>query len=320
MILVTGGTGFIGKVLVRNLVENGYPVRTLIRPSSQTPNLPRGVPVEVALSSLNDERSLRAAMVGVDVVYHLAGVERGSAYESLEEVDMQGTRSVVEAAVDAGVDRFFYVSHLGADRASAYAVIRAKGIAEEFIRRSGIDYTILRSAVVYGPSDGFTTGLARLLHGLPSIFLVPGDGKTLLQPLWVEDLATCLAWALDDDTTRNETYEVGGPEYFTFNQVVEMVMQAVGVRRRLVRTRPPYLRSLTVILESIFPGLPSSIYWLDYLAINRTCALDIVPRAFNLMPARMPQRLDYLRQQDWRRNLYRDLFRRRRSRPRPKKS
>jgi NADH dehydrogenase len=320
MILVTGGTGFIGKVLVRNLVENGYPVRTLIRPSSQTPNLPRGVPVEVALSSLNDERSLRAAMVGVDVVYHLAGVERGSAYESLEEVDMQGTRSVVEAAVDAGVDRFFYVSHLGADRASAYAVIRAKGIAEEFIRRSGIDYTILRSAVVYGPSDGFTTGLARLLHGLPSIFLVPGDGKTLLQPLWVEDLATCLTWALDDDTTRNETYEVGGPEYFTFNQVVEMVMQAVGVRRRLVRTRPPYLRSLTVILESIFPGLPSSIYWLDYLAINRTCALDIVPRAFNLMPARMPQRLDYLRQQDWRRNLYRDLFRRRRSRPRPKKS
>ncbi len=69
------------------------------------------------------------------------------------------------------------------------------------------------------------------------------------------------------------------------------------------------------MLESIFPGLPSSVYWLDYLAINRTCALDTLPRAFNLMPARMPQRLDYLRQQDWRRNLYRGLFRRRRSDP-----
>ena len=320
MILVTGGTGFIGKVLVRTLVENGYPVRTLIRPSSRTPDLPLGVPVEVALSSLNDERSLRAAMVGVDVVYHLAGVERGSAYESLEEVDMQGTRSVVSAAVDAGVDRIFYLSHLGANRASAYSVIQAKGIGEEFIRRSGIDYTILRSAIVYGPGDGFTTGLARLMHGLPSIFLIPGDGKTLLQPLWVEDLATCLTWALDDDTTRNETYEVGGPEYFTFIQIAEMVMETIGIRRRLVRTRPPYLRFLTQFLESIFPGLPSSIYWLEYLAINRTCALDTVPRVFNLMPARMPQRLDYLRQQDWRRHLYRDLFRRRRPRPRSRKS
>jgi NADH dehydrogenase len=320
MILVTGGTGFIGKVLVRTLVENGYPVRTLIRPSSRTPDLPRGVPVEVALSSLDDQRSLRAAMVGVDVVYHLAGVERGSAYEELEDVDIRGTRSVISAAADAGVDRLFFISHLGANRGSAYKVLQAKGIAEEFIRRSGIDYTIMRSAIVYGPTDGFTTGLARLMYGLPSIFLMPGDGKTLLQPLWVEDLATCLTWALDDSTTRNETYEVGGPEYFTFTQIVEMVMQAVGVRRRLVQTRPPYLRFITQFLESIFPGLPSSIYWLDYLAMNRTCALDTVPRVFNLMPARMPQRLDYLGEQDWRLNLYRGLFRRRRSRARPKKS
>jgi NADH dehydrogenase len=148
---------------------------------------------------------------------------------------------------------------------------------------------------------------------------VPGDGKTLLQPLWVEDLATCLTWALEDSTTRNETYELGGPEYFTFTQIVEMIMQVVGVRRRLVRTRPPYLRLITQLLESIFPGLPSSIYWLDYLAINRTCALDTVPRVFNLMPARMPQRLEYLSQQDWRRNLYRGLFRRR-PKPRSKKS
>jgi NADH dehydrogenase len=314
MILVTGGTGFIGKVLVRNLVESGYPVRTLIRPSTQTPDLPLGVPVEVAVSSLSDVRSLRAAMVGVDVVYHLAGVERGSAYASLNEVDIQGTRVVAQVAADARVDRFFFLSHLGADRGSAYRVIRAKGIAEDFVRRSGIDYTIFRSAIVYGPQDGFTTGLARLLHALPSLFLIPGDGKTLLQPLWVEDLATCLTWALDDGTTRNNTYEVGGPEYFTFKQIVEMIMQATEIRRRLVHTRPPYLRFLTTLLDVIFPGFPSSIYWLDYLAINRTCPLDTIPRAFNLMPARMPQRLDYLEDQDWQSSFWQSLFRRRRKR------
>jgi NADH dehydrogenase len=239
MILVTGGTGFIGRALVRNLAESGYPVRTLIRPSAQTPRLPRGVPVEVAVSSLTDERGLRAAMVGVDVLYHLAGVERGSPYVSLSDVDIQGTRAVVRAAADARIERIFFVSHLGADRASAYPVIKAKGIAEDFIRRSGMDYTILRSAIAYGPDDGFTTGLAALLHTLPYIFLVPGDGKSLLQPIWVEDLATCLTWALDDETTRNETFEVGGPEYFTFNQIVEMIMQVTGIQRRLVHTRPP---------------------------------------------------------------------------------
>lgn len=309
MILVTGGTGFIGRTLVRFLVENGYPVRTLIRPSPRTPHLPRGVAVEVAVSSLADVRGLRAAMVGVDVVYHLAGVEHGSAYASLEQVDIQGTRTLVEAASDAQVERIFFVSHLGADRASAYRVLRAKGIAEDFIRRSGIDYTILRSAVVYGPQDGFTTGLARLLHALPSIFLVPGDGKTLLQPLWVEDLAACLTWALDDPTTRNNTYEVGGPEYFTFNDILEMVMQTIGIRRKLWHIRPPYLRGLTVLLESLFPGFPSSVYWLEYLAINRTCALDTIPRAFNLLPARMSQKLGYLKEQNWRRLFWLDLLR-----------
>lgn len=311
MILVTGGTGFIGQALVRHLIEAGQEVRTLIRPSPRSPNLPRGVPLEVAVSSLNDVRGLRAAMVGVDTVYHLAGSEWRGAYASLMEVDIRGTQSVVQAAADAGVRRLFYVSHLGADRASAYPVFKAKAIAEEFIRRSTIDYTILRTAIVFGPRDGFTTGLAQLLESLPFFFLLPGDGSNLVQPLWVEDLATCLVWALDDDETRNQMYEIGGPEYLTFRQVVEVLMHSLGVRRRLVPVRPPYLRAVTVLLENLLPALPVSVYWLDYLATNRTCALDTIPRFFNLMPSRLSQRLAYLKGQNWRHEMYRTVLRRR---------
>ena len=303
MILVTGGTGFVGKALVRQLTENGRDVRLLIRPSPRSPDLPYGVPVDVAVSSLEDERGLRAAMVGVDVVYHLAGVERRGAYGDLMKVDIRGTRAVTQAAVDAGVDRIFYVSHLGADRASAYPVPKAKGIAEEFIRRSGVDYTILRSAIVYGPQDGFTTGLARLLSALPFIFLVPGDGTTLLQPLWVEDLATCLTWALDDDRTRNQMVDIGGPEFLTLKQVIDLVMKTVGVRRAVLAARPPLLRRITVLMEALFPAFPVSVYWLDYLATNRTCALDTIPRIFNLMPARMSQRIHYLHGENWQGSL-----------------
>ena len=311
VILVTGGTGFIGRSLIRQLTEAGYPVRLLIRPSPRSPNLPRGVPVEVALTTLNDERSLRAAMAGVDTVYHLAGVERRGAYADLMAVDIQGTQAVVNAAKDAGVGRFFFLSHLGADRASAYPVFKAKAIAEEFVRRGGVDYTILRTALVFGPNDGFTTGLAQLLQALPFFFLVPGEGDTLLQPLWVEDLATALLWALDDEATRNQVYSLGGPEYLSFNDVLYLVMEKVRLHRTPVYLKPPYLRGLTVLLETLFPSLPVSVYWLDYLAANRTCSLDTLPRFFNLMPARMSHRLDYLRGVSWRRVIFRTIWQRR---------
>lgn len=303
MILVTGGTGFIGRALIRQLVGAGYPVRTLIRPSPRTPRLPRGVAVDVAVTGLDDERGLRAAMVGIDTVYHLITSETAGPRVNLID-DILGTRRVVEAAEDAGVKRFIYVSHLGADRASAYPVLKTKGISEDIIRRSSLDYLILRSAIVYGSNDHFTMSIARLLSALPFFFLMPGDGKVHVQPLWVEDLVTCLVWALEDAEINRQIVDVGGPEYLSFRQIVELVMEHTRQRRFPISLPPPYLRGVTVILESIFPRLPVSVYWLDYMAVNRTTALDTMPRVFNLMPARMSQRLGYLKDKNWRASLY----------------
>ncbi len=314
MILVTGGTGFIGRVLIRHLVELGYPVRTLIRPSQTSPNLPVGIPVDVAVSSLTDERGLRAALVGIDTVFHLASGEWRGPRESLLRIDIQGTRALVDTANDAGVERIFYLSHLGADRASAYPVLKAKGIAEEFIRRSEMNYTILRSAIVYGRNDGFTTGIAQIMSAIPGLFILPGDGRVQLQPLWVEDLVTCLGWALENPDTLNRTIEIGGPEYLTFREIVELIMHAVGKRRKLIPVGAPYVRGMTIFLESFFTSLPVSIYWMDYLAVNRTTALDILPRIFDLIPSRFSQRIGYLQGQDWGRSLRKSLFSQRRSR------
>ena len=312
MILVTGGTGFIGRVLVRHLTEAGHPVRLLIRPSKQSPTLPRGVPVEVAVSTLTDARSIQSAMIDVDTVYHLAGVEWQGAHASLMNNDILGAQTVSRVAADTGVKRFFYLSHLGADRASAYPVLKAKAIAEENIRRSGVCHTIIRSAIVYGLNDHFTSGLARLLNAFPSFFLVPEEGNTLLQPIWVEDLVTCLVWALDSNLTENQTYSVGGPEYLTFTHIVQSVLNEIHLRRRLVHVFPPYLRAMTVLFEDMFPGSPISVYWLDYLATNRTCSLDTMTRVFNILPSRFDHRLDHLKETNWRGSLWRNLFRRHR--------
>lgn len=308
MLLVTGGTGFIGKILVRKLVEAGYPVRVLIRPSKKSPDVPFGVPVEAAVTSLNDPRGLRAAMVGVDCVFHLAGAEKAGAYANLTAVDILGTRAVTQAAADAKVERIFYLSHLGADRASAYPVLKAKALAEDDIRKCGVDFTIIRSSIVYGEADGFTTSLAELLSSLPVIIPIPGNGQTLVQPLWVEDLVTAMVWSLESPTTRNQIYEVGGPEFLSFSQIIRLIMETIRVRRRILSIPPPILRGITVTLESISPVIPVSVFWLDYLAANRTCALDNLPRFFNLAPARMAHQLEYLKGIKWRKPLLKLLL------------
>lgn len=299
MILITGGTGFIGRALVRQLFDSGYPVRTLLRPSPRTPRLPKGVPVEVAVVGLGDVRGLRAALRDVDTVIHLAGTEHQGRNANLLGTDIQGTRNLAQAAKDAGVNRFIYLSHIGADRASAFPVHKAKGIAEEHIRKSGVPHTIVRSSIIYGPEDHFTTDLASLMRRAFIFFPMSGDGQTRIQPLWVEDLVTCLLWAMENPETLNQTYEVGGSEYFTLRQTLEQIMDVIGKRRVLVSMSPPFLRALVVTLETFIPRFPASSFWVDYIAVHRTCPVDNLPRTFGLMPARFTYRLEYLAQKPW---------------------
>lgn len=299
MILVTGATGFIGRALIRHLSTTGQQVRVLLRPSPQSPRIPKGVPVEVAVVSLNDERGVRAALRGVDHIYHLASASTLGRRGNLLATDIEGTRTLAQAARDAGIQRFIYLSHIGADRASAFPIQKAKGIAEEHIRRSGVPYTIIRSSVLFGPEDRFTNNLAGIMRVVPFIFPIPSDGRSLIQPLWVEDLVTCLVWTLDNPETINQTYEVGGGEYFTLRQVLETLMDVTRRRRLLVPLPVPWMRALLVMIDSLVPNFNISTYWLDYVAVNRTCPVDNLPRTFGLMPARFAYRLDYLARKPW---------------------
>jgi NADH dehydrogenase len=212
---------------------------------------------------------------------------------------MQGTDNLARVAADAGIQRFIYVSHIGATRSSGFPVFKAKGIAEEHIKRSGVPYTIFRTAIVYGPEDHFTTNLARLLQMSPGFFPLPASARAVIQPLWVEDLVTVLLWSLDNEAAANHTYEIGGSEYFTVRQIVEILMQVTHRPRMLFELHPVFMRALIVTLESFVPHYPASSFWLDYISINRTCPVDNLPRTFGLMPARFTYRLDYLKRTPW---------------------
>ncbi len=294
MILVTGGTGFIGQVLIRHLIAMNYPVRMLLRPSTTSPNIPKGVSVEAVICGLNDERGLRAAMKDVDVIYHLAGDEQRGNRADLLTIDINGTRRISQIAADAKVQRVFFLSHLGADRNSAYPLLRAKAHAEQAIKESGIPYTIFRSALVYGPNDHFTTALAKLIRRLPLILLLPGDGSMLLQPIWVEDLVICLTLALEMPAADNQTYSVGGPEYLPLREILDDVQEAMRIHRTYVPMPQAYFRTLAAWAEGSLRHFPLSVFWQDYLAADRTCSLDTLPRLFGLIPARFGRQLQYL--------------------------
>jgi uncharacterized protein YbjT (DUF2867 family) len=295
MILVTGGTGFIGQLVVRQLKLADQSIRLLLRPSRHSPKIPYGYAIDAAISSLSDERSLRAAMKGVDTVIHLVGSERLSSRADFSNVDVLGTQTLVRAASEAGIRRFIYLSHLGADQSSAYPVLRAKGLAEVAISRSTMNFTILQSAVAYGPGDQFTTSLAQLLKLSPGFFFAPEGGESMLQPVWGEDLAACISWLVEDEAFQRQTVMVGGGEYLTFKQVVETICENIGIRRRLRSLNPVRLRALAVWVENTFPAFPVSMYWVDYLAADRTCAIDSMPRQFGILPARFGHQLGYLK-------------------------
>ncbi len=295
MILLTAGTGFISGVMRKQFEKLGLPYRLLVSTSQKMDYITDGESVNVAVSSPHDERGLRAALKDIEVVYHLTGVERIGGKEGFQEKEVKEIELLTKVSKDTGVKRFFYLSHLGADRSSAFGIMKAKGIAENIIINSGMDYTIIRTGLVYGPGDGFTQSLAKLIRMSPLLIFVPGEGKMLVQPLWVDDLATSLLWSLDLQESKNSVIEVGGPEQLSFYEVVETVARAMQKKPKIFLSNPIYLGILTQFLQGMLKDFPTNTYWLDYLAENRVTDLDSVPRHFGINPARFSQNLNYLK-------------------------
>ncbi|MBS60399.1 MAG: hypothetical protein CL606_03705 [Anaerolineaceae bacterium] len=294
MILVTGTRGFVGKSLVPLLDDNGHSVRCLAQSrfeNENTDNYSRG---DLVVASMDDSSTLRQAMVGVDTIIHLASAQCYGGLEQLMEVDYKGTRQLLAAAKEMGIRRFVYPSHLGAGRSSAYPILKTKGVVEEFVRRSGVPFTIIRSASIFGADDHFTNTLALLMRSIPGLFPIPGSGNSIRQPIWIGDYANCVTRLISDNRFANETINIGGPEFLTVNQMLASIMKAVSIRRLLISVPVVQMRWLITVLRKIFRVSAITSNWIDYVSRDCNCEINSVYRYFGIRPVQFDQSIGYL--------------------------
>jgi len=308
MILITGATSFVGRAVVRRLVAQQHDVRCLLRPARHEQQLLTGVPFSTVSASTSDLPALRTAMQDVTAIVHLTGEEDLDRGETLH-THVEDTAALITAAQETGIRRFIHLSRLGADRASAYPLLRARGEAETAVRESELDHTIFQASVIYGPNDISINMIVMLAKMIPFILPIPDAGLSRFQPLLIGDLVTCIEAALDQDDLIRQTIHLGGPEHFTFDQMVTEVLAAAGMRRRLMRVRMPLMQSLIALLDTLLPRNPIPSWWIDLLTIGSATDLVTIPRHFGFEPARFALSLDYLRcKRPWRRDLIRFIL------------
>jgi NADH dehydrogenase len=265
MILVTGGTGFIGSKVVHALRTAGRDVRCLVRRPAKATRL-EAWGCELATGDVTDTASLQVAAAGCDAVIHLVSIIAGKPAD-FERVMVAGTHNVLAAAKDGSIRRFVLMSALGTSDETKDLVpyYRAKWEMEQATKASGIGHVIFRPSFVFGRDGGVLPLFIRQVRWSPVIPVV-GDGERRLQPIWVEDVAAYFAKAVDLAGAENRTVELAGPDQVTWNQLYERIARTLGKRRpqlhiplRLMRVgataaellpRPPITRDQLTMLEA----------------------------------------------------------------------
>jgi NADH dehydrogenase len=293
MILVTGGAGFVGSHLIPRLVGTGEKVKCLDRSLARA-ETEKASGVEWVLGNVTDRQSLEQAMSGVESVIHLVAILRESKGATFDGVNVQGTKNVVQAALGAGVKRFIHIGALGAGPNPIYRYAYSKWQGEEAVRSSNLDYTILEPSVMFGTGAGFITRLVRSLKTFPFLAPIPGSGKTRFQTIWVEDVATCVLKALGGEKSR-QTCRIGGPEHLTYEQILDAVIDALGIKCIKVHLPLLLMRPAVMAMEKVMSDPPVTLGELKQLEVDNTTDLDSVERQFGFKPLPLSQGLDYIK-------------------------
>jgi uncharacterized protein YbjT (DUF2867 family) len=253
LVTVVGGSGFIGRYIVRKLCQHGYRVRVLCRDTVAAKHLlVSGDVGQVSIEHADVTRpeTLADGVRGSDAVIYLPGLLFQSGRQRFSRVHVEGAKHVAEAASAAGATRFIHMSALGVD-ASTSRYAKTKLAGEKAVREAFPEVTIFRPSLVIGAEDGFFQRFARMNMVAPALPLI-GGGKTRFQPVFVEDIAEATLQCLADDSTCGHTYALAGPETYSFRELLEIMAKTTGQPIRFI----PLPRPLAMVIGFFNELLP----------------------------------------------------------------
>jgi len=265
-VMVTGGAGFVGRYVVRELLRRGHTPVCLVRDAGRllahVPG-PAQLRVEVVTGSLFDADAVARAVEGADAVIHLVGIILESLRQTFRKVHVEGTRAVVRAAQQAGAGRFIHMSALGTRPDAVAPYHKTKYDAEQIVRGSGLEWTIFRPSIIHGPDGEFMRLMKAFVRPRPwhgPILAMPyfGSGEGKLQPVSVRDVAHVFVAALHTPESIGKTYSLGGPEVYSWKELYALCAQAIrgSVKRQMSVPIPvANLLALTVMKTPLVPKL-----------------------------------------------------------------
>jgi uncharacterized protein YbjT (DUF2867 family) len=255
MIVVTGATGFVGQEVVKQARAEGHAVRAIVRDPKEAQWLGERYGVELFHGNVLYAPSLEGSLQGANCIIHLVGIINEWKENTFERVHKQATTHVVDAAKKAKVKRYLHMSALGTRANARSRYHQTKWAAEEYVRKSGLAWTIFRPSVIYGPQDKSINVLAKLIRRLPFVPVL-GDGNSKIQPVSVENVAKCFVAAIKNDSTIGKIYDLCGPEAFTWNELYDKLLKFHGLRKPKLHLPLPVARVQAAVFESILPNPP----------------------------------------------------------------
>ncbi|HYA00866.1 MAG TPA: NAD-dependent epimerase/dehydratase family protein [Candidatus Binatia bacterium] len=294
-IAITGGTGFVGSHLTAQLSEQGHELVLLTRTRRQR----RATRPNVTLvgADVVTGEGLAEGLAGCDALVHLVAVivERGR--QTFDAVNRRGSANVAAAARRAGIGHLVHLSAVGADPDPRYAYLASKWAGEQAVRISGVPHTIIRSSLMFGPGDGFFTKLTKLVRRTPPMAPLPvaGDGRTLFQPIAVDDVARCIATALERGPS-DRVVSIGGPDHLSYEEIIDIIKaKVVSLPRINVHVPVLAIKPMAAMMAAVMRDPLVTPSQLDLLGRNNITTPNAVATAFGFTPRRFADNCAYLR-------------------------
>ena len=287
-VFLTGGTGFVGREIVRQLLAAGYEVKCLVRPGSEN-NLPALQNLELCPGDATNSVLLEGMIQGCDAVVNLIGIIREFPSKGItfEKLNFQTALNLVRAAESQGVKRFIHMSANGSKRNSGSGYFETKFRAGKAVMDSSLKWTVFKPSVIFGKEDAFTNLLADIVRMAPVVPVI-GDGQYRLAPVAVEDVAACFIGAVEQEETVGKIFPLCGPDEITYDQLVDIIASVLNRKRPVkMHISSCFIKPIATLLES-FPQFPVTREQMKMLVAGNTCAdkkwmevFHIQAKAFN---------------------------------------